>query len=362
MAVLTTFDSRQLRNVLGTFTTGVTIVTTQDAQGAKHGVTANSFSSVSLDPPLVLWSQSYTSKSYAAFHESEYFTVNILADDQIAISNHFAKSQEDKFATVPFREGLGGSPVLEGTVAHFECVKVASYPAGDHMIYLGRVERVSHSGRRPLAFSHGRYMIPYTHDLGPVSLEVGRATVAAVEAIRLVSDAMPAFAEAAGGPTLCLAVWGNHGPTAIRWERGKDALSEQLRTGLVMSVTRTATGRAFAAFLPADVTQPFIDEDLRLFRVADEDEKEQRLRFDEELVETRRSGLARTANLEPTAIHQVMLHAFSAPIYNRGGEMILALSAACAAHGVDPDRDGSLPKLLLAHAAEMTRLIADELG
>ena len=160
MATLTSFDARQLRNVLGTFTTGVTIVTTLDPQGVAHGVTANSFSSVSLEPPLVLWSQALTSRSLGAFRQSDYFAVNVLAEDQIEVSKHFARPQEDKFATVPYAEGLGGVPVLEGTVAHFECVKVAEYPAGDHVIYLGRVERVSHSGRRPLAFSHGRYMVP----------------------------------------------------------------------------------------------------------------------------------------------------------------------------------------------------------
>jgi len=348
MAYLTSFDSRQLRNVLGTFTTGVTIVTTRDALGVPHGVTANSFSSVSLEPPLVLWSQALSSRSLAAFCASDHFAVNILADDQIAISNHFARSREDKFANMRYSDGLGGVPVLEGTVAHFECVKVAAYPAGDHVIHLGRVERVSHSGRRPLAFAQGRYMIPYAHDLGPLALQIGSAPVASVEAVRLVTDALPALHASLGHPTLAVAVWGNHGPTAVRWERGSDVASgkaaEPLRTGLVLSVTRTATGLAFAAFLPPEVTRAFIDEDLRLTRLPDEDEGEQRQRFELEIEQARQKGLT----LQPAGMPDSSIDAFSAPIFDRDANMIMALSAGAAA----------TPERLLAAAQELTRQIA----
>ena len=322
MAYLTSFDSRQLRNVLGTFTTGVTIVTTRDANGVPHGVTANSFSSVSLEPPLVLWSQALTSRSLPAFRDSDHFAVNILADDQIAISQHFARPQEDKFANMEFTDGLGGVPVLQGTVAHFECVKVAEYPAGDHIIYLGRVERVGHSGRRPLAFAHGRYMVPYAHGLGPLALDAGTAPIASVEAVRLATDALPAILERLGRPTLCLAVWGNQGPTAIRWERGSDG-SVPLRPGLVMSLTRTATGRAFATFLPTDVTASFVQEDLRLTRVADEDEAIQRQGFEDAVKQARSDGFAVWA--EGTT------PAYSVPIFDGDRNMIMAISAAAAA-------------------------------
>ncbi len=361
MAYLNSYDTRQLRNVLGTFTTGVTVVTTRDAQGVAHGVTANSFSSVSLEPPLVLWSQAYTSKSFNAFRDSDHFAVNILADDQIAISNHFAKSVDDKFATIPYTEGLGGTPVLEGTVAHFECVKVAAYPAGDHIIYVGRVERVAHSGKRPLAFAHGRYMIPYAHDLGPLALQAGNAPVAEVEAVRLATDALPAILASTGGHTLCLAVWGNHGPTAIRWERGAEPIAEHLRSGLVMSATRTATGRAFAAFLPPEITKSFIDEDLRMFRIADEDDKAQRQRFDDEIAETRATSLARVTDLEPgqaPATHNVTLNAFSAPIFDAAGNIIMAISLAAAASTLPPDRTGPTPQSLLIAARNLTARIA----
>ncbi len=321
MATLTSFDSRQLRNVLGTFTTGVTIETTRDAQGVPHGVTANSFSSVSLEPPLVLWSQALTSRSLPAFRESEYFAVNVLAEDQIEVSKHFARPQDDKFAGLSYGEGLGGVPVLEGTVAHFECVKVAEYPAGDHVIYLGRIERVSHSGRRPLAFSHGRYMVPVSHEIGTLPAYAGGVAVADVEAVRIATDALPAIQTRLGGRTLGLAVWGNKGPTVIRWERGVDASDEPLRTGLVMNITRTATGRAFAAFLPAKLTQAFVEEDLRLSRIPTEEEQVQRQRFDEALDEARRVGVARMSAVP---------YGLSAPIHDRSGNMIMALSATAA--------------------------------
>ena len=342
MAYLTSFDSRQLRNVLGTFTTGVTIVTTRDANGVPHGVTANSFSSVSLEPPLVLWSQALTSRSLPAFRDSDHFAVNILADDQVAVSQHFARQQEDKFANMEYSDGLGGVPVLQGTVAHFECVKVASYPAGDHIIYLGRVERVSHSGRRPLAFAHGRYMVPYAHGLGPLALHAGTAPVADVEAVRFATEALPAIHEQLGRPKICLAVWGNQGPTAIHWERSVESPKEPLRAGLVMSLTRTATGRAFAAFLPNEVTRAFIDEDFRLTRLADEDETVQRQDLEEAVKQARLRGF--------TQWNEDSLPTYSAPIFDRRGDMILAISA----ESVDPAKLLDAAKTLSSRISNLT--------
>ncbi|MDN6860230.1 flavin reductase family protein [Pseudomonas sp. CAN2814] len=158
------FDSRQLRDVLGTFVTGVTVITTRDAAGIAHGVTANSFSSVSLDPPLVLWSQALSSRSYSAFQAGTHFTINILAQDQVALSNHFAQSRDDKFAGIELLDGAHAAPVLADTTAYLECEKVAQYPGGDHVIYLGRVLRIGHSDREPLAFGSGRYLATRSHD------------------------------------------------------------------------------------------------------------------------------------------------------------------------------------------------------
>ena len=354
MAYLTSFDSRQLRTVLGTFTTGVTIVTTRDAAGIDYGVTANSFSSVSLDPPLILWSQVLTSKSFPAFRDSDHFAVNILADDQIAIANRFAKSTDDKFVQLDFHRGLAGVPVLQGTTAHFECIKTAQYEAGDHMIFLGRVERVGHSGRRPLAFAHGRYMVPYAHDLGPVSLREAKAPLASWNAVAKAMDALPEISQELGGHTIGLAVWGNHGPTVVRWHQGARAVQEQLRTGLVMSTTRTATGIAFAAFLPKEVTDAFVTEDLRLFRVADEDETEQRRAFEDVIAAARTSGLAGAVDLQPSSLIRVVANAFSAPVYDAGGDMICALSVAAEASLLPPDVQGPVPQALLRAARRLT--------
>ena len=348
-------DPRQLRNVLGTFVTGVTVVTTHDATGVARGVTANSFSSVSLDPPLVLWSQSLSSSSYPAFRDSDHFTVNILADDQVALSNHFAKSKEDKFAGIAHSPGLGGAPVLHGVAAHLECVKVAAYPGGDHVVYIGRVERIGHSGRRPLAFSSGKYMVAYAHDLGPVAMRLGKWAPAHVAAIEHVAQALPALSERVGHHTLCLAVWGNHGPTAIRWQPGRQPVSDNLRTGLVMSVTMSATGRAFAAFLPGEVTQAFIDEDLRLFRSAHEDATTQRGRFDADIADIRRRGLARVSNSDVSPLHQVAVNAFSAPVFNADGHMVMALSLTASAERLSAEWDAEVPVALAAAADALSR-------
>ena len=354
MTAETTIDKRQLRDVLGTFVTGVTVVTTVDANGKGHGVTANSFSSVSLDPPLVLWSQSVTSNSHSVFRDSDHFAINILADDQIALSNHFAKSADDKFIDVAYSPGLGGVPVLHGAAAHLECIKVASYPGGDHVVFLGRVEGIRRSSGRPLAFGGGRYIVASSHDLGPASLGVGNWKPAPVEAIERVAQAMPAICERVGQHTLCLAVWGNRGPTAIRWFPSSKPVSDNLRTGLVMNVTKSATGRAFAAFLPPEVVKPFIDEDLRLFMSADEDEATQRQRFESEIAEVREQGVSRAIGAKASPLHQIAVNAFSVPVFDAEGHMILALSLTTPASRLDPDWNGDVPQGLIAAAAELS--------
>ena len=354
-----TFDQRELRNVLGTFVTGVTVVTTRAAGGKPFGVTANSFSSVSLDPPLVLWSQSVSSSSHPAFRDSEHFAVNILADHQVELSQHFARSAEDKFSGIAHSDGIGGAPVLHGAAANIECVKVATYPGGDHVVYLGRVERVTQGSRRPLAFAQGRYMVPYAHDLGPMSLGLGQATPASPQAVRIATEAMPAISQALGNHTLCLAVWGNHGPTAIRFEPGAQPVSAWLRTGLVTSVTRSATGRAFAAFLPAEITQSFVDEDLRLSRSSEVSEALQRATFDSEVEQARRSGIARAANPEPSPVHGIAVNAFSVPIRDPQGRMVLALSVVSQAERLSPEPDGDVPTGLARAAAAIAKRLLD---
>ena len=151
-------DKRTLRDVLGTFVTGVTVMTTLDARGQLLGCTANSFSSVSLEPPLILWSQALNARSYATFSECGRFVVNILAEDQSLLSQRFASDSENKFEGVFWEPGIGGLPVLLGALAYLECRRVANYPGGDHTIFLGEVENLQRSARQPLVFGSGRYL------------------------------------------------------------------------------------------------------------------------------------------------------------------------------------------------------------
>lgn len=360
MAYLTSFDKRQLRDVFGTFTTGVTIVTTRTADGKGYGVTANSFSSVSLDPPLILWSQALSSNSFKAFQESDTFAVNILADDQITLSNHFAKSGDDKFAGVEYIDGHQGVPVIADTAAHLECTKIATYPGGDHVVYLGRVERMGYSNRRALAFSGGRYMIPYAHDLGPVSLQLSATRSAHPDVLRRVQEAMPSIAKEVGNHSVCLAAWGNHGPTTLCWEPSGRPVSENFPVGLVLNISSSALGKAFAAFMPDEVTRTFVEEDLRLFRRAGEDPVAQREQFDEEMTSTRNHGVSRVV-VAPAAsrLHQIPTNAFAAPIYGRDGAMVFAMSIIAHVEQLDDAWDGPAPLALRAACARLSGIVGD---
>lgn len=150
---------REFRNALGAFGTGVTVITTRAADGSLHGLTANSFSAVSLQPRLVLWSQSLRTPSHAVFEAATHFAINILSADQVDLSRRFARSSPDKFAGLAVREGLGGSPLLPGAVATFECQAMARHPGGDHVIHVGEVLRYAYADGAPLLFVRGRYQI-----------------------------------------------------------------------------------------------------------------------------------------------------------------------------------------------------------
>ena len=152
------FDCRAFRNALGGFATGVTVVTAMAADGRPVGLTVSSFNSVSLEPPLVLWSLSSNSPSLAAFEQASHFTINVLAADQEALSNRFASRLEDKFDGVAWQPGLAGAPVLDGLCASFECHNLTRHPGGDHVIFIGQVERFAQDTERsPLIFQGGRY-------------------------------------------------------------------------------------------------------------------------------------------------------------------------------------------------------------
>ena len=149
-------EPRALRNALGAFATGVTIVTTRGTE-ADIGLTANSFSSVSLNPPMVLWSLAKTSGSIEAFRNAGHFAVHILAADQDALSARFATRGIDKFAGLTLERGPGDIPLLNGCSARFECRTAFQYEGGDHTIFVGEVVNLTHSERPPLVFHGGRY-------------------------------------------------------------------------------------------------------------------------------------------------------------------------------------------------------------
>ncbi|MEM7696048.1 MAG: flavin reductase family protein [Pseudomonadota bacterium] len=150
-------DPRALRRTFGDFATGVTIVTCLGPDGAPVGMTANSFASVSLDPPLVLWSVDRKARSCPAFEAASAFAFSILAEDQVALSNRFAKPGADKFAEVMVVTGRGGVPLIDGAAAHIECVPENTVGAGDHLTMIGRVVRHARYDRPGLTFAQGRY-------------------------------------------------------------------------------------------------------------------------------------------------------------------------------------------------------------
>lgn len=157
------FDPKGFRDSLGCFPTGVAVVTTLDANGAPVGLTVNSFNSVSMAPPLVLWSLKLDAGCLPVFRACKGFAVNVLAANQIKIARQFSKPVEDRFAHVPWQTGESGFPVLDGTAAFFECQSSARYPGGDHEIFLGEVLRHSSADREPLVFGKGR-LVPLPPD------------------------------------------------------------------------------------------------------------------------------------------------------------------------------------------------------
>jgi 3-hydroxy-9,10-secoandrosta-1,3,5(10)-triene-9,17-dione monooxygenase reductase component len=150
-------DSMQFRRALGAFVTGVTIVTTRAGGETDVGITANSFSSVSLDPPMVLWSLARTAASREAFIRAACFAVHVLSVDQEDLSKRFARRGEDKFAGLQLERGEGGVPLLRGCSARFECRSAFQYDGGDHIIFVGEVLSFTHSEDSPLAFHGGQY-------------------------------------------------------------------------------------------------------------------------------------------------------------------------------------------------------------
>ena len=153
-------NPRELRNAFGEFLTGVTIITTVDDDGEPHGITANSFSSLSLDPPLAMFALGRTSTTFEAFEAGNGFAFHILADDQRDLAVRFSAKGIDRFEGVDWSRGHGGLPVIAGALATFECSQEAVHEGGDHLIFVGRIEGLSVGDRsRPaLGYFRGSYV------------------------------------------------------------------------------------------------------------------------------------------------------------------------------------------------------------
>ena len=151
-------DAQTLRRALGTFATGVTVVTTMEADGTPRGFTANSFTSVSLDPPLILVCLAKTAASCAVFRASEHFAVNILCEDQKAVSAAFSSRTTDRFATVGWSTRSTGCPIIDGVVAWLDCRMHEVVDAGDHYILIGRIVDYDYAASSPLGFCRGAYV------------------------------------------------------------------------------------------------------------------------------------------------------------------------------------------------------------
>ncbi len=152
------FDASSLRETLSHFPTGVVVAATCGDGGAPVGLTISSFNSVSLEPPLILWSLALTAPSLSAFRAHDSFSINILSSEQQALCMQFAKPSEDKFSGVDWRPGHGGAPVIQNALAVLECQVYRRYEGGDHEIYVGEVIQIDSTDRKPLVFHRGQFV------------------------------------------------------------------------------------------------------------------------------------------------------------------------------------------------------------
>jgi flavin reductase (DIM6/NTAB) family NADH-FMN oxidoreductase RutF len=154
---------RDFRDALAQFATGVTVICAPGPPGRYVGFTANSFNSVSLDPPLVLWSLRRRAANLAFFENAEHYAINVLAHDQVELARRFSRPHADHFGGVAYRLGLAGAPLIEGCVATFECRHHDRYVTGDHVLFIGKVETCTRTKGQGLVFHHGRFAM--THAL-----------------------------------------------------------------------------------------------------------------------------------------------------------------------------------------------------
>ncbi|MBE1281735.1 MAG: flavin reductase [Rhodobacteraceae bacterium] len=258
---------RALRQAFGSFATGVTVVTARDGQGAAIGFTANSFTSVSLDPPLLLVCLAKSSSNLASFSSTPRFAVNILSDAQKEISNRFASKTADRFAETEWRDSAGGVPLIDGAVAWFDCITDNVIDAGDHVILLGRIADFSHSDARPLAYLRGHYL-----DLGLA--EAAADSVSHHGGVRVggLLDCMGQvlLRKTPDGWALPM------GDVRAGFREARAALETSLagqgiaaETGLLYSVFDAPSGNATWMIFHGEMEHAALEPDLRLFPVDD---------------------------------------------------------------------------------------------
>lgn len=244
-----TFDARALRDAFGSFLTGVTVVTTHNEDGAPIGFTANSFTSVSLDPPLLLVCLAKTSRNYAVLTEAKGFGVNILAEGQKDVSNTFARPVEDRFAAVEWKKGPHGSPVFADVAAWFDCAMHELIDAGDHVVLIGRVEAFENSGKTGLGYARGGYFTPALAEKSLLANADGKLLLGAVAEregeILMVEDGE-------GGWTLPFVEKAESEGLEALERHITDSIGLSLQPGLLYSVYEdTKTGRQHVVYRAA---------------------------------------------------------------------------------------------------------------
>ena len=209
-----TIDPRALRDAFGAFPTGVTVVTTRNADGKPIGFTANSFTSVSLDPPMLLVCLARTSRNFAVMTGAKTFAVNILSETQKDVSNTFARPVEDRFAVVSWSDGPNGCPVFDDVAAWFECTMENVLEAGDHVILLGQITAFTNSGRNGLGYARGGYFTPQLAGKAVSAASEGALEISAVlesdgDVLLLGTEtlSLPTCHSTDGDPTLVLTAY-----------------------------------------------------------------------------------------------------------------------------------------------------------
>ena len=317
-------DPAELRRCLGSFVTGVTVITALGEDGAPVGMTANSFNSVSLDPPLIVWSLRTNARSFPVYSTAKRFVVNILSEDQVEVSNRFAKSGPDRFDGVAWSKGIDGVPLIDGCSAHLECRTEATYPGGDHLLFLGRVERIVNASLKPLAFGSGKYMVVHPYD-NAMNTDLGSGNVATLNAVHLARPCLEELNRDTD-KTVGLGVWGNLGPTLIWWIEAKKALDVRLRCGMVIPLLGSATGKVFAAFSDPALTAPYIEAELAAAQKNGTVPFISRQAVDEHLAQVRERRLGFIEDAVITDVNEKGVNGVSAPVFDASGKIVLALT------------------------------------